>query len=129
MGKSVHDHRKAAGIARTQNPTKELFYYANEELIFDTREDNSCVIEFDLAFAGKDRDSQIFATFQNIKKTEVRTSFSGEQYQRTPLVRLSLRQIKQRIKDYQRIGKDHNQLNLAKTKCYQQYPPHHCRPS
>jgi len=126
---SVHDHRRAAGISRTQTPSKGLFYYGNEELIFDARDNGYCVVEFDIAVARKDRDSQIFATFLNIKKTEIIESFSGDRHQRTPLTRLSLREIKQRIKDYKRIGKDYTQLNLAKTKCYKEYPPHQYRPT
>ena len=129
MGKSIHHHRQAAGIQRLSKPPRDLFFYGNEELIFDQRDNGYCVIEFDIAVAGKDRDNQIFATFLNIKKTEVVESFSGEKHQKTPLIRLSLREIKQRIKDYKRIGKDYTQLNLAKTKCYKEYPPHQYRPT
>lgn len=123
MGKSVHDHRRAAGIPRASRQGRDFFYYGNEKLAFDDRSD-ACVIECDPTISSKNRDEQVFATFLDYKNTEVVENLLGEQFAQVPLRRLSLKDIKQRIKDYNVLGKNTDQLILARDACKKEYPTH-----
>lgn len=123
---SVHAHRRAAGIPRQSSPRRDFFYYGNEELIFDDRIE-ACRVEFDDSIPSKNRDNQLIIYFLNIKNPQVMTAFSGDEYAQIPITRLSLKEVKQRMKDYKQIGKDTSALYAAVQKCKSEYPTHRPR--
>ena len=124
----IHAHRRAAGLPRQHRPSHHFHYYGQEELIFDERR-QACRVTFNEQPSSKDRESQILVSFLNIKQTEIVTNFLGEKFERTPILTLTLREIKQRIKDYSCIGKDTSALRAAKAACEKAYPTHRPLPN
>ena len=116
----IHQHRPKGSFSRGNKSggrSSNLRSFGNEDFIFDERRE-SCRIEFELASSNKDRENQIFATFLNMKQTQIRQSYSGEEeYEQTPIVRLSRRQIKQRIKDYNHYNSTVDLEDPEKIKC------------
>lgn len=123
MGKSVHDHRKAAGILR--HNAHRFFFYDNEQFLFDPRKD-ACQVWAEPNLRSENNDDKIFASFLNIKQEYVEERLDGTKYQQTPVITLSLTEIKKRISAYRHlpIPKDSTALQAAILQCNRKFTPH-----
>lgn len=98
------------GIDRQGHRSYHFHYHGDEELIFTPNAEDVIFMSDNIS---KNRENSIFAQFINVKQ-------SGEE----TLLTLSLKQIKDRIKQYQRTGKDTSALVSAKQACQKEFPTH-----